>query len=189
MLLRNQYVPCCLAPCHFRHCIAWSHFDLLNHCTPPESHEIFKTHRIIIIFIFFMGNYVAFKNYTNNFKLFHKFHKKSIFINCKNFYHLRNGISTWNESPKRSLILYYTWWGLCWFLPSFVKTFFLRVCMSSGSNRGLCDTVVDSQRTKFLKVSIRLLKIVFYKFYRFSSILFLVNLKIKITKNGLLQNL
>ena len=27
--------------------------------------------------------------------------------------------------------------------------------MSSGSNRGLCDTVVDSQRTKFLKVSIR----------------------------------
>ena len=28
-----------------------------------------------------------------------------------------------------------------------------RVCMSSGSNRGLCDTVVDSQHTKFLKVS------------------------------------
>ena len=102
-----------------------------------------------------MGNYIAFKKYTKNFKLFHKFHKKSIFINCKNLCHLRNGISTWNESPKWSLILYYFWWGLCWFLLSFVKTLFLRVCMSSGSNRGLCDTVVDSQRTKFLKVSIR----------------------------------
>ena len=127
---RNQYVLCCLAPCHFRHCIAWSHFDLLNHCTPPESHENFKTHRIIIIFIIFMGNYIAFNNYIKNFKLFHKFHKKPIFINCKNLCHLRNGISTWNKSPKWSLILYYSWWGLCWFLPSFVKTLFIRVCMS-----------------------------------------------------------
>ena len=104
-----------------------------------------------------MGNYIAFKNYTKNFKLFHKFHKKLIFINCKNLCHLRNSISTWNESPKWSLILYYySWWGLCWFLPSFVKTLSIRVCMSSGSNRGLCDTVVDLQCTKFLKVSIRL---------------------------------
>ena len=30
-----------------------------------------------------MGNYVAFKNYTKNFKLFQKNHKKPIFINCK----------------------------------------------------------------------------------------------------------
>ena len=84
--------------------VAWPHVTLgivlldhiltfLNHCTPPESHEIFKTHRIIIIFIFFMGNYIAFKNYTKNFKLFHKFYKKPIFINCKNLSHLRNGIS------------------------------------------------------------------------------------------------
>ena len=120
---RHQYVPCYLAPHHFRHCIAWSHFDPLNHCTPPESHEIFKTHRIIIIFIFFMGNCVAFKNYTK----IHKFHKKPIFINCKNVHHFQNCISTWNESPKWSLILYYSWWGLCWFLLSFVKTLFLRV--------------------------------------------------------------
>ena len=37
-----------------------------------------------------MGNYIAFKNYTKNFKLFHKFQKKPIFINCKNLCHLRN---------------------------------------------------------------------------------------------------
>ena len=34
-------------------------------CTPPEHHKIIKTHRIFIIFLYFIGNYVACKNYTH----------------------------------------------------------------------------------------------------------------------------
>ena len=43
-------------------------------CTPPEHHKILKTHRILIIFLYFIGNYVTYKNYTQKEKyLFRNF--------------------------------------------------------------------------------------------------------------------
>ena len=69
---RNQAALCRLIPCRFRHCVAWTYFDHLTPHTPPEHHKIMKTHRIFIIFLYFIGNYVACKNYTHT--------KKNLFI-------------------------------------------------------------------------------------------------------------
>ena len=30
----------------------------------PESYKIFKRHTMAVIFVYIMGNYIAFKNYT-----------------------------------------------------------------------------------------------------------------------------
>ena len=65
----------------------WSHCDPLIARTPTEDHTILKTHRIFMFLIYFMGNYVAFKNYTN-------LREKPIFINCKSLCPFRNRVST-----------------------------------------------------------------------------------------------
>ena len=56
--------PCHLKSCRFRNCVGWSHLPPWITCIPPEHHKIIKTQRISIIFKYFIGNYVACKNYT-----------------------------------------------------------------------------------------------------------------------------
>ena len=70
--------PCHLMSCRFRHYVAWSNFDLLSHRVSFKVYKILKTDRIIIIFVYFMGNYVACKKYTKKvpkgFKIFMSTH-------------------------------------------------------------------------------------------------------------------
>ena len=93
---RNQYAPCCLIPCCFRHCVGlclcW--FPPWIARIPPEHHKILKTHKILIIFLYFMGNYVTCKNYTQKEKKsLHTFDEEPLFINCKNPCRFRNTVS------------------------------------------------------------------------------------------------
>ena len=53
-------------------CSRLNTFWPFNPRTPPEHHKIIKTHRIFIIFLYFIGNYVTCKNYTHT--------KKNLFI-------------------------------------------------------------------------------------------------------------
>ena len=50
---------------------------------PPEDQKILKTNRIFIGFVYFVGNYVAFKNYTGK-RSFYTFDKEPILITSKN---------------------------------------------------------------------------------------------------------
>ena len=108
---RNQYALCRLIPCRFRHCVGWSHFPPWIARIPPEHHKILKTHRILIIFLYFMGNYVACKNCTQKKKSLHTFHELPFLINCKNLCRFWHGHSTWRNkfycSLKSNLTLSY----------------------------------------------------------------------------------
>ena len=60
---RHQGRLCHLILCRFRNHVTWSHFAPWIACIPPEPHKILKTHRIFILFVYFMGNYVTCKKY------------------------------------------------------------------------------------------------------------------------------
>ena len=52
-----------------------------------------------------MGNYIGFKNYTKNFKLFHKFYNKPIFISVKTYVTL--GMVFLHETSHQSDLWYF----------------------------------------------------------------------------------
>ena len=93
---RHQAALCRLIPCRFRHCIGWSHFPPWIARIPREHHKILKTLRILIIFLYFMGNYATCKKYTqkekNQFILLTRSHFSLI---AKKLCQSRNTDSSW----------------------------------------------------------------------------------------------
>ena len=113
--------PCRLMSCHFRHYVAWSNFDLLSHCVSFKVHDILKTHRIIIIFVYFMGNYVTFKNYTKKTSN-HFIHFTSRHFSLTVKIYVALGMITLCHLQSRHAFNYHNYLALCT-VDHFIKLF------------------------------------------------------------------